>query len=68
MARHKHRFVAVPMTGQNMWSGKEALFGYSLYCEHCYKSAKSGDMIEEVKASWWKEIVPEAKAINYIVP
>ncbi len=65
---HKHRFVAFPFTGQNAFNGKEALFGYKLECEHCHKLAKPGDIIEELKASWWKEIVPEAKPIHYVVP
>jgi hypothetical protein len=68
MARHKHRFIAIPITGQNAWTGKEALFGWRLECEICYKQAKPGDTIEEIKSSWWKEIVPESKLVNIIVP
>lgn len=66
--RHKHKFVATPITGKNVWSGKEELFGYHLECEVCYKQAKAGDVIEEVKSSWWKEIIPEARQINYVLP
>ncbi len=67
MARHQHRFVAIPITGQNVWSGKEALFGYHLECEYCYKQARTGDVIVEVKPSWWKEIIPKSIPINYVV-
>lgn len=65
MNRHKHRFVAIPITGQNAWNGKEALFGYRLECEHCYKKAKAGDIIVEVKPSPWKEIHPKSVPINH---
>ncbi|MBA7581212.1 hypothetical protein ES708_23114 [subsurface metagenome] len=66
--KHKHRFVAIPITGQNAWDGKEGLFGYRFECEHCGKFAKEGDTIEEVKQSWLKEIMPESKLVNYVVP
>ena len=68
MGRHKHKFVAIPITGQNAGNGKESLFGYKFQCEQCYKQAEPGNVIVEVKQSWWKEIMPKAKAINYIVP
>ena len=65
--KHKHRFVAIPFTGQNARNGKEALFGYRLECEQCYKRAKAGDIIVEVKSSHWKEIHPEPITINHIL-
>lgn len=64
--KHKHRFVAWPLTGQNMASGKEGLIGWKLECEHCYKQAKTGDNIEEIKQSHWREIVPKAKLVNLV--
>lgn len=67
MARHKHRFVAFPFTGQNAWTGKEALFGWKVECEICHKQAQIGDTVEEIKASWRKEIVPENKLVNIIL-
>ena len=68
MKRHKHKFVASPITGKNAWDGKEALFGYRFECEHCGRLAKQGDTIEEVRVSWLKEVIPETRAINYVVP
>ena len=68
MTRHKHRFTATPITGKNACDGKEYLFGYRLDCEQCSRQAKPGDVIEEVKASWWKEVIPESKAIHYVLP
>ena len=65
--RHKHRFVAIPITGQNAWNGREALFGYRLECEQCGRRAKPGNLIEEVKASHWQEIHPEPVGINYVL-
>jgi len=65
--KHKHRFVAIPFTGQNAWNGKEALFGYRLECEQCHKKPKAGDAVVEVKASSWKEIYPVPMAINHIL-
>lgn len=66
MAKHNHRFIATPFTGQNACNGKEALFGWRVYCEHCHKNAKIGDKIEEIKASHWREIVPENQLVSLI--
>lgn len=66
--KHKHRFVAIPFTGQNAFDGKEAMFGWKVECEICYKQAKSGDLVEEIKQSWWKEIVPKSKLVSIVLP
>ena len=65
--KHKHRFIAIPFTGQNALTGKEDLFGFHLECEHCYKQAKTGDKIMEIKKSWWGEVIPQTKPIDYVV-
>jgi len=62
--RHQHRFVATPITGQNAGNGKEALFGWRVECDKCHKIAKDGDIIEEIRASWFKEIVPKSKLVH----
>ena len=67
MKHHKHKFVAIPITGQSAGNGEEELLGWHLKCEVCGKQAKEGDTIVEVKQSWWKEIVPKIKPINYIL-
>jgi len=64
MPRHNHRFIAIPITGQNAWNGKEGMLGWKVECELCYKQAKSGDMVEEIKASHWKGVVPQAKLVS----
>lgn len=68
MAKHKHRFVATPITGKNAATGKETLFNWKVACEICHKQAQSGDTIEEIKASWWKEIMPKGKLVSIIMP
>ncbi|KKM91590.1 hypothetical protein LCGC14_1227020 [marine sediment metagenome] len=67
-ARHTHRFTAVPITGRGTHDGKEGLFGWRVECEHCGKKPQSGDVVEEIKTSWWKEIVPENKLVNIVYP
>lgn len=64
--RHKHRFVATPLTGQNMATGKESLFGWQVRCEVCYKQIKEGNVIEEIKASSWREVVPKGMLVNIV--
>lgn len=66
MTKHKHRFVATAITGRNM-TGKECILGWRINCEQCNKQAKEGDLLEEIKASWWKEIIPKSKPINIIL-
>ena len=66
--RHQHRFVAIPITGKNAWTGKEGMLGWKVECEHCYKKPNPGDIVEEIKPSWWKEIVPEAKLVHIVMP
>ena len=52
----------------DVFDGKEALFNWRVECEICHKQAKSGDLVEEIKQSWWKEIVPENKLVNIVMP
>lgn len=65
--RHKHRFVAMPITGENAGNGKEDLLGWRVECETCGKLAKSGDTIEEIRASQRREIVPINKLVNVTI-
>lgn len=67
MARHKHRFVAIPITGQNAGTGKEKMFGWRVECEVCYKPAELGDIVEEIKASHWREVKPENELVSITV-
>lgn len=66
VAKCNHKFVAYPITGENA-TGKEKLFNYKVQCEKCKKDAKDGDLVEEVKASHWKQIFPKSVKINYIL-
>ena len=62
--KHAHRFIATPITGQGAHNGRETLFGWRVECERCYKKPKTGDIIEEIKPSWWGEIVPKSKLVS----
>ncbi len=70
MPKHQHRFIARPITGMNVGpkGEREVLFGYNLECEQCQRAAKSGDTVVEVKASAFKELIPENVAVEYVVP
>ena len=63
--KHKHEFIAVPITGRNVWNGKEDLLGYNFTCKHCHRQAKQGDTITKVIKSHWGEVIPKTKVINY---
>ena len=66
MKRHEHKFVAIPITGQNAYNGKESLFGWRVECEHCYKKPKPGDHVVQIKASARKEIIPETQTVDIV--
>jgi hypothetical protein len=65
MARHEHRFVATPITGHSVM-GFEVMFGWRVECETCFAKPKLDDHVVEIKASWWKEIVPETLSVDII--
>ena len=63
MKRHTHRFVATPITGRAS-TGQEVMFGWRVECEHCGRRPQAGDIVEEIKTSWWKEIKPENELVS----
>ena len=66
--KHAHRFVATPITGRGMHDGRERLFDLRIECEQCGKKPQSGDIVEEIKSSWWKEVVSETKLVRIVCP
>jgi hypothetical protein len=64
MAKCRHRFVAYPLTGINVWTGKETLFGFSVKCEKCHKPAPDGVEVMAVNPSWYREVIPEEITLN----
>jgi len=59
MPKCQHRFVAYPITGINVWTAKETLFGFKVECEKCHKIAPDGAEVIAIKPSWYKQVYPE---------
>ena len=62
--RHQHKYIAIPITGRNVCSGKETLFHWRAECETCHKPAPIGVEVYKIVKSWWAEIVPKDKLLN----
>ena len=65
--KHTHRYTATPITGWNVM-GFEVLFGWRVECETCHAKPSSGDIVEEIKPSWYKEIKPASEIVRLVYP